>query len=98
LILAKNAQLGCGFTATVDRGMRKLPGINLLERSPLMPQLLGFLDRSVQLALVHLIVQVKLASFGMARARIGGRSEPVAVEGQGMVIHQIKLRCFGQTV
>lgn len=30
LIVTKNAQLGSGFTATFDRGMRSLPGAKLL--------------------------------------------------------------------
>jgi len=30
LIAAKHAQLGCAFTSTFDRGMRKLPGVKLL--------------------------------------------------------------------
>ncbi len=30
LILARHASLGCAFTATFDRGMRKLPGAQVL--------------------------------------------------------------------
>ena len=30
LIVAKHAQLGCEFTATFDRGMRKQPGVKVL--------------------------------------------------------------------
>ena len=30
LIAAKHARLGCGFTATFDRSMRKLPNVKLL--------------------------------------------------------------------
>lgn len=30
LVAAKHAQLGCEFTATFDRGMRKLPGVKVL--------------------------------------------------------------------
>ena len=30
LIVAKHARLGCAFTATFDRGMRKLPGAKVL--------------------------------------------------------------------
>jgi predicted nucleic-acid-binding protein len=30
LIVARNARQGCDFTATFDRGMRKLPGVKLL--------------------------------------------------------------------
>ena len=30
LIAAKHARSGCGFTATFDRSMRKLPGVRLL--------------------------------------------------------------------
>jgi predicted nucleic-acid-binding protein len=30
LVAAKHARLGCDFTATFDRGMRKLPGVKLL--------------------------------------------------------------------
>jgi predicted nucleic-acid-binding protein len=30
LVVAKHAQQGCDFTATFDRGMRKLPGVKLL--------------------------------------------------------------------
>jgi predicted nucleic-acid-binding protein len=30
LIIAKHARLGCDFTATFDRGMRKLPGVRVL--------------------------------------------------------------------
>ncbi len=30
LIVAKHAQRGCDFTATFDRGMRKLPGVKVL--------------------------------------------------------------------
>ena len=30
LIVAKNARQGCDFTATFDRGMRKLPGVRIL--------------------------------------------------------------------
>ncbi|MBT9594834.1 MAG: type II toxin-antitoxin system VapC family toxin [Vitreoscilla sp.] len=30
LIVAKHARLGCDFTATFDRGMRKLPGVKVL--------------------------------------------------------------------
>ncbi len=30
LVVARHAQHGCEFTATFDRGMRKLPGIRLL--------------------------------------------------------------------
>lgn len=30
LVAAKHAQHGCDFTATFDRGMRKLPGVKLL--------------------------------------------------------------------
>ena len=30
LIVAKHARHGCGFTATFDRGMRRLPGVKLL--------------------------------------------------------------------
>lgn len=30
LVVAKHAQHGCDFTATFDRGMRKLPGVRVL--------------------------------------------------------------------
>lgn len=30
LVVAKHARLGCDFTATFDRGMRKLPGVKVL--------------------------------------------------------------------
>ncbi len=30
LVVAKHARQGCDFTATFDRGMRKLPGVKLL--------------------------------------------------------------------
>lgn len=30
LVVAKHARLGCEFTATFDRGMRKLPGVKVL--------------------------------------------------------------------
>jgi predicted nucleic-acid-binding protein len=30
LIVAKNTQLGCDFTASFDRAMRKLPGTRVL--------------------------------------------------------------------
>ena len=30
LVIAKHARQGCDFTATFDRGMRKLPGVKLL--------------------------------------------------------------------
>jgi predicted nucleic-acid-binding protein len=30
LVVAKHAQQGCDFTATFDRGMRRLPGVKLL--------------------------------------------------------------------
>lgn len=30
LVVAKHAQQGCDFTATFDRGMRKLPGVKVL--------------------------------------------------------------------
>ena len=30
LVVAKHARQGCGFTATFDRGMRKLPGVRVL--------------------------------------------------------------------
>jgi predicted nucleic-acid-binding protein len=30
LVVAKHARLGCDFTATFDRGMRKLPGVRVL--------------------------------------------------------------------
>ena len=30
LVAAKHGQLGCEFTATFDRGMRKLPGVKVL--------------------------------------------------------------------
>ncbi|OGB02170.1 MAG: hypothetical protein A3E25_17595 [Burkholderiales bacterium RIFCSPHIGHO2_12_FULL_69_20] len=30
LVVAKHARAGCGFTATFDRGMRKLPGVKVL--------------------------------------------------------------------
>lgn len=30
LVVAKHARLGCDFTATFDRGMRRLPGVNVL--------------------------------------------------------------------
>ena len=30
LVVAKHARHGCDFTATFDRGMRKLPGVNVL--------------------------------------------------------------------
>jgi predicted nucleic-acid-binding protein len=30
LVVAKNARHGCDFTATFDRGMRKLPGVKVL--------------------------------------------------------------------
>ena len=30
LVVAKHARYGCAFTATFDRGMRKLPGIKML--------------------------------------------------------------------
>ncbi len=30
LVVAKQARLGCDFTATFDRGMRKLPGVRVL--------------------------------------------------------------------
>ncbi len=30
LVVAKHARQGCDFTATFDRGMRKLPGVRLL--------------------------------------------------------------------
>jgi predicted nucleic-acid-binding protein len=30
LVVAKHARQGCGFTATFDRGMRKLPGVKVL--------------------------------------------------------------------
>jgi predicted nucleic-acid-binding protein len=30
LIVAKHARLGCDFTATFDRGMRKLPAVKVL--------------------------------------------------------------------
>ena len=30
LVVAKHAQHGCDFTATFDRGMRKLPGVKVL--------------------------------------------------------------------
>lgn len=30
LVVAKHAQHGCDFTATFDRGMRKLPGVRAL--------------------------------------------------------------------
>ena len=30
LVVSKHARLGCDFTATFDRGMRKLPGVKLL--------------------------------------------------------------------
>ncbi len=30
LVVAKHARQGCDFTATVDRGMRKLPGVKVL--------------------------------------------------------------------
>jgi len=30
LVVAKHARQGCDFTATLDRGMRKLPGVKLL--------------------------------------------------------------------
>ncbi|MBL8331433.1 MAG: hypothetical protein JNJ71_21535 [Rubrivivax sp.] len=30
LVVAKHARQGCEFTATFDRGMRKLPGVKLL--------------------------------------------------------------------
>ncbi|MCC7150600.1 MAG: PIN domain-containing protein [Rubrivivax sp.] len=30
LVVAKHARLGCDFTATFDRGMRRLPGVKVL--------------------------------------------------------------------
>jgi predicted nucleic-acid-binding protein len=30
LVVAKHARQGCDFTATLDRGMRKLPGVKVL--------------------------------------------------------------------
>ncbi len=30
LVVAKHARQGCDFTATFDRGMRKLPGVKVL--------------------------------------------------------------------
>jgi predicted nucleic-acid-binding protein len=30
LVVARHARLGCAFTATFDRGMRKLPGVRVL--------------------------------------------------------------------
>ena len=30
VVVAKHARQGCDFTATFDRGMRKLPGVKVL--------------------------------------------------------------------